>query len=321
MSAPLEYATFDVTLMVKELDISKVLTAKRESRHIEFKEGFNPNEAHDWCEVIKDIVAMANSGGGCILFGVNKKGLPSGWERSQLCLLDPAQITDKIASYTSEQFSEFDVQEVDRAGQPIAMMTIRPVHIPLIFTQPGTYIVLGGKQKTAFGRGTVYFRHGAKSEPGSSQDIRQSVRREIESIRKSWLGNIRKVVTAPSGHEVRILSREVMESQLPSATPIRIVQDADAPAYRKVDPDVTHPHRQKEVIVEVNKDLGSSRKITSYDVWCVRKAHNVDQSRPDFYHAPKFASPQYSQLFVEWMVGQYRKDSAFFEKAREAVRK
>ncbi len=264
---------------------------------------------------------MANSGGGYILFGANNKGYPSGWDRSQLCLLDPAQITDKIASYTSEQFSEFDVQEIDRAGQPIALMTIRPVHIPLIFTQPGTYVMGGGKQKTAFGRGTVHFRHGAKSEPGNSQDIRQSVRREIESIRKSWLGNIRKFVTAPRGHEVKILPREVVESQLPTATAIRIVQDADAPVYRKVDPDVTHPHRQKEVIQEVNKILGSAFRITSYDVWCVRKVHKVDQSKPDFYHAPKFASPQYSQLFVDWMVGQYRKDSAFFEKARQDVRK
>lgn len=64
MSTPLEYATFDSTLMGKEPDTSKALTAKRESKHIEFKEGFNPSEARDWCEIIKDIVAMANSGGG-----------------------------------------------------------------------------------------------------------------------------------------------------------------------------------------------------------------------------------------------------------------
>ncbi len=168
---------------------------------------------------------MANSGSGYILFGVKSDGSNSGWDCSLLTTVDPAQLTGKIATYTGEQFSEFEVQEVDRGGSRVAMMVVLAVHIPLIFVLPGTYDVGGGKQKTAFGKGTIYFGHGAKSEPGTSQDIRQSVQREIETIRRSWLGNIRKVVTAPRGHEVRVLPPEVLESALESATPIRLVDD------------------------------------------------------------------------------------------------
>jgi len=62
----------------------------------------------------------------------------------------------------------------------------------------------------------------AKSEPGTSQDIRQPVRREVESIRWSWLGNIRKVVAAPRGYEVKILPPGIAETALSTATPIRI---------------------------------------------------------------------------------------------------
>ena len=50
--------------------IDKALAAKRESKHIEFKEGFDPASGHDWCESIKDIVAIANSGGGVLIFGL-----------------------------------------------------------------------------------------------------------------------------------------------------------------------------------------------------------------------------------------------------------
>jgi hypothetical protein len=307
--------------MVRDSDVLKASSARRESKYVEFKERFNPEEAQDCCEIIKDIVAIANSGGGCILFGVKKDGSPSDWDRSPLCSLDPAQLTDKIAAYTGEQFSEFEIQEIDRGSHPIAVMIVRAVHIPLIFTQPGTYNVGGGKQKTAFGRGTLYFRHGAKSEPGTSQDIRQCVQREIESIRKSWLGNIRKVVTAPREYEVRVLPPEIMESDAYSATPIRIVDDSRAPAYRKIDPDVTHPYRQKEVVEAVNNGLGTTRKITAYDIQCVRKIHKIDESKPNFYHASKFASPQYSDSFVRWIVEQYGRDTAFFDKTRAAMRK
>ena len=46
------------------------------------------------------------------------------------------------------------------------------------------------KQKTAFSAGTVYFRHGAKSEPGTSEDLRASLERELDRIRSSWLDGI-----------------------------------------------------------------------------------------------------------------------------------
>lgn len=49
--------------------IRKALATKRESKHVEFKQTFNPSLPGEWCELIKDIVAIANSGGGIIVFG------------------------------------------------------------------------------------------------------------------------------------------------------------------------------------------------------------------------------------------------------------
>lgn len=308
------------TVAKKVFDIAKVLASQRESKYVEFKEKFDHTDAQDLCEVIKDIVAMANSGGGHLLFGVRNDGSASGWDCTLLRSLDPAQLTDKIASYVGEQFSEFDFLEAERRGSLIAVMEVRPVHIPLIFVRPGTYDVGQGKQKTAFGKGTVYFRHGAKSEPGTSQDVRQSVQREIEAIRRSWLGNIRKVVDAPQGHKVMVLPPEVVESEGASATPIRLVDDPNARAYRKIDPNKTHPYRQKEVVEEINKALAGAHKVSPYDIQCVRKVHQIDESKPQFFYRPMFASARYSQTFVEWMVAQYKKNAAFYEETRRAAK-
>jgi len=299
----------------------KAKNAKRESKYIDFKEKFDISQLQDWCEIIKDVVAMANSGGGCIIIGIKNDGTASGWNPAPLLSLDPAKITDKISKYTGEQFDAFDIQELEKNENRVVALQVHGISLPIVFIQPGTYDVGNGKQKTAFGKGTIYFRHGAKSEPGTSTDLRDCINREIEQIRKSWLGNIRKVVEAPRGYHVNVLPSEVIESKLPSATPIRIVDDPTAPAYRKIDPDKTHPHRQKEVVQLVNQKLGGTIKVTAYDVFCVRKVHEIDHTKPNFYYKSKFASPQYSDAFVDWLVEQYGKDNMFFVNAKEEFKK
>lgn len=305
---------------MKEILLEKVKYAKRESKYIEFKEKFDISQAQDWCEIIKDIVAIANSGGGWMLIGVKRDGSPSGWDARPILSLDPALITDKIAKYTEEQFADFDIQEVEKDGHNLAAIQIHVSSIPMVFTQPGTYDIGGGKQKTAFAKGTIYFRHGAKSEPGNSKDLRDCINREIEQVRKSWLGNIRKVVTAPSGYKVNVLPPEIIESSLPTATHIRIVDDPSAPVYRKIDPDSTHPHRQKEIVQLVNQKIGEKRKVTPYYVFCLRKLHQID-TKPNFFYKSKFASPQYSDSFVNWLIEQFEKDNQFFDKARQEWKK
>lgn len=82
-------------------------------------------------------------------------------------------------------------------------------------------------------------------------------------------------------------------------------------------PDITHPHRQKEVVQLVNQQLNDRKTITSHDIYCVRKIFRIDESKINFYYKSKFASPQYSNAFIDWLVEQFSKDSAFFDKAKQ----
>lgn len=304
-------------MKTKNQMLEKAKNAKKESKYIEFKERFDVTSSQDWPEIIKDVVAMANSGGGVILIGVRNNGTPSGFDATPVLSLDPANLTDKIAKYTGEQFSEFEITEIDKDGHKVAVLQIYGVRTPMIFIQHGTYDIGGGKQRAAFGRGALYFRHGAKSEPGNSNDLRKVIERELENIRKSWLGNIRKVVKAPIGHHVKVLPANVVESTLPTATPIRIVEDPNAPPYQKIDPDRTHPYRQKEVMQLVNQRLGGRKTINSYDVHCVRRIYEIDKTKPQYYYKSKFASPQYSDAFVDWLVNQFEKAPSFFDNVRQ----
>jgi hypothetical protein len=173
-------------------------SAETETADLDFKGSFDPSALQAWCELIKDMVAMANSGGGVILVGVNDDGSPAVTDIEVVVAVDPAKIADKIKKYTDQHVAGFSLVKGSRRGQPVAVLSVAPVPIPIIFTAPGTYEVGGGKQKTAFAKGTVYFRHGAKSEPGTSADLRAAIERELDRIRGSWLDGIKKLVTAPA---------------------------------------------------------------------------------------------------------------------------
>jgi hypothetical protein len=291
-----------------------ILDRSSESADLDFKSSFDPTNSGEWLEIVKDVVAFANSGGGTILIGANNDGTPSGSDVSTIVALDPADLTNKIYKYTGMNFQDFDIVPCAKNGTRICAIRMQGTHIPMVFTKVGTYEVSPGKQKNVFSVGTVYFRHGAKSEPCTSDDLRSFLEREVEYIRRSWLDGIAKVVEAPTGSRIAVLPPELHPSSSEGDIPIKLVSDASAPHYYAVPLDHTHPFRQKEVVAEVAKRL-RDRKITSHDILCVRRAHNVDNNI-DFCYTQKYASPRYSQAFVDWIIAKAAEDVLFFEDAK-----
>lgn len=161
--------------------IDRSLSNQRESKYIEFKSEFDSSSRRAWCELIKDIVAMAHSGGGAIAFGLDNVGLPTGADVSDILEMDPADLTNKIARYTGSQFDTFQFFEAMKSGHTIGILLIEPTPDLLVFTKPGTYPIPGG-QGRAFSEGVVYFRHGAKSEPALRMILRSSFKGESTKL-------------------------------------------------------------------------------------------------------------------------------------------
>lgn len=294
--------------------IEDALEATRESRHIEFKSAFDPHNTGEWCELIKDIIAIANSGGGYILIGANDSGQPVGYDAAALLALDQAQVVDKICKYVGPEFDAIEVFPVSKTGQTIAMLKIDSVDTPLPFIKPGEYEQPVGTKKKAFAEGTVYFRHGAKSATASRNDLRAFVRRAEQQLRRELQKNLSRVVKAQSGSTI-IVERAAHEAVPPEFVSARLVDDPQAPAFRRSDPDTTHPFRAKEVISEVKLQLPDDTTYNNYDITCIRYVHNID-ANPAFAHKPKFGSRQYSETFVRWIVEMSRQDPHFFEATR-----
>src|ERR1039457_6532165 len=94
--------------------------ADKESRQVDFKERLDPTLAIDWSNIVKHMIAMANSGGGILIFGIADNGTYSEFDRNIVLNIDPATIADKIYSYTGENFSDFKILEVTRRPRRLA---------------------------------------------------------------------------------------------------------------------------------------------------------------------------------------------------------
>jgi hypothetical protein len=300
----------------------KAQEARRESKFVDFKSKLDFAAPGDWCEIIKDVVAMANSGGGVIVVGADNSGKPTESDCSSVLAVDAAKITDQIHRYTEVHFSDFEVRELKKGKSVLAAIIVGPAPIPMVFHKPGQYPNPSDpkKQITAFGQGTVYFRHGAKSETGTTEDIRQAIDRRLGEIRKEWIGGVRKVVAAPTGSQVTVLPPEVFTTTSAAATPIRVTDDPKAPAYRVVNVDDTYPFRLKELAAELKKRLPAGTVFGSFDVQVIRRLHGTDDNKA-FFHSPRYGSPQYSPAFADWIVEQHKKDQQYFAKNRDALAK
>jgi hypothetical protein len=292
------------------------IEANSETYDLEFKGGFNSDSRQDWCELIKDIVAIANSGGGCIIFGIDDDGRSSGADITSILTTDPADIINMLHRYIEQQFYDFEISSATHDGHQIAVLRIASVRLPIIFTAPGTYPI-GSTQKNAFSKGTIYFRHGPKSEPGTTEDLKLALDREIDRVKSFWLEGIGKVVAAPDGAIVQVVNRDVSLRDSPDASPIRLTNDEKAPVFRAIQADILYPYRLKELVRLLSERLGSA--ISSYNIQCVRKVYNVDDN-PTFSYKAHWSPRQYSEAFVEWLVEQNRLDNEFITKAYAASR-
>lgn len=161
---------------------SLAVNERQESKELDFKCEFYPEGSsakEDWCEIVKDIAAFANTGGGVIVFGCDSQGRAVPFSIEKLSRLDPAKVTDQMRKYTDEHFAFIRSERVTRRRKVRLAWMIGPSEYPLIFTKDPPHTEGGKRAGPAFHIGQVYFRHGAKSEPGTPLDLRDFFDREL----------------------------------------------------------------------------------------------------------------------------------------------
>jgi len=299
----------------REKLLARATVAKREGKQLDFKGHFDTSSAESWCEIVKDVIAFSNSGGGIIIFGVANDGAVVQVDHAAILAYDPADITNKLFRYTNVQFADFELVEVSRGGVAHSAILISASAVPISFTKPGTYDVGGGKQKTAFSQGTVYFRHGAKSEPGHHEDFSEWRDREIDRVRRSWVKGMRKIAEIAPSQGFEVVAGAAVSPGIPITA--KISAEPSATHFIPANAGEIWPHRRSAVIKKVNAALPRGKRINGYDIQCVGRVHDVLSKHPEFAYKPHpLNSPQYSEAYVDWLIEQFSQDPEFFSKMR-----
>jgi hypothetical protein len=303
----------------KEL-IATALAATRETRAVDFKSAFDPAETRDCVELIKDVMAFANTGGGVIVFGEDNSGKPVAGGADKLLALDPANIGNKLVSYTGSTFDDFSIREHEKNGIRIATLRIGPVTTPIIPTRPGTYEKdkKSGKQDNVFSIGVVYVRHGAKSEPATSADLAKIIDRRVQQLRGEWLNGVKKVTTAPLGSQV-VITKATPELPVDGSKEVRLVIDPQASPTGVPDFDKTHPYRMTELLKFIKTKI-TGVKVTVADVHTVLSADGKE-SDPAFTWKHDHGVRQYTNEFANWLVDQIQRDARYCIKAKSRLRR
>ena len=260
-------------------NIERALAARRESRRVAFRDSFGEG---DWPKLVRDVVALANSGGGVVLFGVTRSGDASGADLASVPGI--SQLVERICETTDADFDDLEFIDAMKQGKVVRALSVGAAMTPLVID------------------GTVLVRHGGRSGPATSADIAAAIDRRVKTAQREWLSAMRRAIRAP-----------VVEEPV-GAMPIRVVEDTRAPAYRLVDYDKTHPYRQKELLAAFRERV-PGRPVNQFDLLAIRHMHHTDE-RPEFSHQSLFGTRQYSQKFLDWLVEQARSDPQFFETAR-----
>jgi len=268
-------------------------------------ERFDNHSERDWRELIRDVLALANSGGGRILLTT--------W-------VEKTDVLHHLERCTDSAFRDVHVLSTEPSSGSAAVIDVGPAIFPVGFSPQGACGTNADSTTQHDMPPGFYFRHGERSEPGTTADMRAFIERLLRRIRRRWLRGIRRVLTQPMTFDVATAPRRTAGKRIKIERtvlqPVRIVSDPNAPALQPQDVDRLYPWRQKDLLAELNSRIGR-RMLTTYDVQAVRRHHGLDE-RPDFvFHLPG-AGRRYSPAVADWIMEQYARHPEFFHEARVA---
>jgi hypothetical protein len=161
-------------------------------------------------------------------------------------------------------------------------------------------------QYDVIGQGTVYFRHGAKSETGTSEDLRKFMEQRMREMQDQLMKGLRKVAVSPRGSHLEVVTAKgIIATGTPTgggnAVPVRITNDPHAQNAVLLDKSGLFPYRQKNVVAKLKDRLTAQQMPNLYDLRAINRVYNIaDDDRLSW--KPQFFARQYSDAFVDWIV-------------------
>lgn len=180
--------------------LSQLLTLEAEYPELDFKRGIDLTTKKDEIELAKDVGAMRVRGGYLVLGATDAGDLADGMDNTDLRQFDEANLAPKLLRYLADL--GLRVQIFERAGHPVVLMCVLPSPTGCTFFIADGGYRDGGKVKTAFRKGEVFWRDGTRSVRISPEGFEEVIARRVASAKDQWLED---------QHNIRRRERELDE--------------------------------------------------------------------------------------------------------------
>lgn len=119
----------------------------------------------------KEVVALANSTGGCLVYGVDVSGNAIGIDGSTVKALDPARVGDYLRSYINDQPVSLEVLVVVEGDATLVIIDVAlAARTPIVMERDGN-VGEGDRREQLFRSGEVIVRDHTQAHPASRKDF------------------------------------------------------------------------------------------------------------------------------------------------------
>ena len=180
------------------------MSSGSERRELDFKASCDLSDRKALVEIVKDVAAFAVYGG-YLIIGADEHGVPTGeLTETHAELFDEARLRPKVAQYVDGLTLHSQSVEFDEGWVAVVCVVPHPDGWA-VMKRVGAYDHGQGRNKTVFGVGDVFARHGSSSERWNQEDaraIRAAVRREEATKARQELSD-QFAATLTAGHAAR----------------------------------------------------------------------------------------------------------------------
>jgi len=192
-----------------------------ESRYQDYKLMFDLDDQKAKVDLVKNLVAMANVGGGRIMFGRDETDFP-GIDEATCQALDSARLSDLVTRYIKPATIELSVQIQRLDGRYILTINVESTKYPIVMSRKGDWSGMPSKKPPLFREGDIWIRHGSKTERITYEDMRAWIEQARQEEKDRILSRITHLVDLPEGAEIQVVS----DTQQPIDSPQRLLEYA-----------------------------------------------------------------------------------------------
>ncbi len=187
-------------------EIIAIIRNSSETRNIDFKRAMHWTESTKCArfEILRDVAALANAGGGFIVFGRNEPNFTTGtMSDAQVASFDPTKINNLVHQYLGPRI-ECQVETEIIEGDQIVVLRVPEFETsPLIFTSEGRCNQEGCRKSPLFNRADIFMRTKSQSSEkiSDADDMRDLLKRGMLKAKDDLFATFQHFLSSPQSVE------------------------------------------------------------------------------------------------------------------------